>query len=428
MLPESAPTFGHDFQRAGYDVSLIGKAHFQPLRSRGEYRSLEGYPMLQDLDFWRSFHGPFYGFNHVELTRNHADEAHVGQHYALWMEEKGCRDWRRFFRPPTGETPAQHGRWNIPEELHYNTWITERTLARVEACAGQEKPFFAWASYFDPHPPYLVPAPWDAMYDPATLDVPEGFPGEHARNPAHFGLTQQERPDFSAWREPLGHDIHGFQSHLRSREERARDLALYYGMVSCLDAHVGRLLAHLDSAGLAENTLVIFTSDHGHFFGQHGLVAKGPFHYEDLIRVPLLARFPGKIPAGRDCAALQSLVDLAPTFHSFAGLEVPSAMAGVDQREVWNGSPEPARRWALVENRHQPTTLHLHTLVEERYKITVYRGSEEGELFDLRDDPCERVNLWDDPAHAPLKAALLQRFVSAEMEKEGLPMPRIAGA
>jgi arylsulfatase A-like enzyme len=129
-LPENTPSLGQYLQDGGYDSTLIGKAHFQPLRGTEAFPSLEAYPILQDLDFWRGFHGPFYGFNHIELTRNHADEAHVGQHYAIWMEENGGRDWRRWFSPPTGTTPAQKHVWNIPEKFHYNTWITERAIAR----------------------------------------------------------------------------------------------------------------------------------------------------------------------------------------------------------------------------------------------------------------------------------------------------------
>ena len=102
-LPESEPTVGERFQSAGYRTALVGKAHFQPLHSTEEFPSLEAYPMLQDLDFWADFEGPFYGFDHIELARNHTDEAHVGQHYALWMEEKGLSNWRDYFLQPTGK-------------------------------------------------------------------------------------------------------------------------------------------------------------------------------------------------------------------------------------------------------------------------------------------------------------------------------------
>ena len=96
-LPESARTVGDELQAAGYRTALVGKAHFQPLKGTEEYPSLESYPTMQDLDFWSTFDGPFYGFETVRLARNHADEAHVGQHYALWMERQGCENWRDFY-------------------------------------------------------------------------------------------------------------------------------------------------------------------------------------------------------------------------------------------------------------------------------------------------------------------------------------------
>ena len=106
-LPESEHTVGEDFSAAGYRTALVGKAHLMPLRGTDEFPSLESYPLMQDLDFWRKFHGPFYGFEHVELARNHTDEGHVGQHYALWMEERGAENWREWFAPPTGTTPRR---------------------------------------------------------------------------------------------------------------------------------------------------------------------------------------------------------------------------------------------------------------------------------------------------------------------------------
>jgi len=436
-LLEDRHTVGEDFQRAGYRTALVGKAHFQPLRSTEEYPSLEAYPTLQDLDFWRQFHGPFYGFDDVELARNHTNEAHVGQHYAIWLEERGCVNWRDYFLPPTGTMdPNLTYKWPIPEKYHYNAWIAERTNARLEAYRDAGEPFFLWASFFDPHPEYLAPEPWDTMYDPDRLTIPSLVPGEHDRNPPHFGLTQEEEPDFTHLRE-TGFGIHGYRSHhyyeygakFRLTEyDRKKLVAVYYGMISLMDKYIGRILDKLDELGLAEDTLVVFTSDHGHFFGQHGLQAKGGFHYEDLIRLPFIVRYPGRVPAGRTSNAIQSLVDLAPTFLSFCGIPVPPAMTGIDQKDVWLGKREQARSHAICEFRHEPTTIHQKTYVDERYKITVYYNQTYGEMFDLRNDPGELHNLWDEPGYERLKSELLLKYAWAELGKEPMPMPRIAHA
>jgi len=435
-LPEDCPTLPGQLQAAGYDCALIGKAHFQPLRSTEEHTSLESYPLLRDLDFWREFKDDFYGFNHVELARNHADEAHVGQHYALWMEEKGLTDWRKHFVNHWAEFDFSDGgerqdfqehTWSIPEEYHYNTWIAERSIARIDADVAAGKPFFLWSSFFDPHPPYLVPKPWDTMYDPAEIDVPALVPGEHDANPPHFGATQQEKPDFGDWREEGGDHVHGYESHLRDRDLLAKDIAIYYGMVSCMDKYIGKILDHLEAKGLLENTLVVFTSDHGHLFGQHGMTAKGPFHYEDLIRVPMIAAWPGRIPAGQRSSQLQSLVDLPPSFMAAAGVAPHPPMTGRDQLPCWEKGAT-VRDAALVENRHQPTTVFLNTLVTDRHKITAYAGHEYGELFDLQEDPDEVRNLWNDPASRDLKVKLLLRLQSELLLKDPVPMPRICGA
>lgn len=222
--------------------------------------------------------------------------------------------------------------WDIPEEFHYDTWIAERSNALLEEYSKSDKPFFLWSSFFDPHPDYLAPSPWDTMYDDIDLDVPEVVPGEHDHNPPHFQLTQDPNADFSSWQES-GFFCHGMHSHANiSRETARKNMSVYYGMVSLMDKYIGKILDKLDELGLTDNTLVIFTTDHGHFFGQHGLHAKGPFLYEDMIKVPMIARFPGQIPAGTRNTAIQSLVDIAPTCLDFCGLPIPRTMAGLSEK------------------------------------------------------------------------------------------------
>ena len=446
-LPEDVPTVGAALSHGGYATGLIGKAHFQPTRSDPApgSESIETAAAMRDLDFWRSFRGPWYGFDHVEITRNHADEAHAGGHYALWLEEQGFTTWRDHFRPYPADpdappAPGRHGAWDLPERFHYSTWTAERSMDFVARCHAAGRPFFLWASFHDPHPPYLVPEPWASMYRPQDMEPGELTPGEHAQNPSHFGLTQQERPDFSPWHES-GWANHGFRSHRHRRESLQRDMAIYYGMTSFMDQQIGRILQQLDALGLAGDTLVVFTTDHGHFLGQHGLIAKGAFHYEDLIRVPFLVRWPGRVPAGRVSSELQSTVDLAPTFLAAAGLSVPGLMQGYDQTPVWCGgaAPEPAppraqgahvgpRDHVVVENRHQPTAVHLRTYVDARYKLTVYRDGAPGELFDLGQDPGETRNLWDAPEARSLKAGLLLKALQYEIQREPTRMPRVSGA
>ncbi|BCM92710.1 arylsulfatase [Abditibacteriota bacterium] len=426
-LREDAPTVGAEFGKAGFYTALVGKAHFQGLGSTPEYPSHESQPRLRDLDFWRHWNGPWYGFEHIETARMHADEYHVGGHYGVWMEERGLSNWRDFFQnyPPDAQHPPRHGSWDLPEQFHYSTWTAERTIAQFDR-AG-ERPFFVWSSFHDPHPPYLVPEPWASMYDPADMEIGSLTVGELELLPPHFALTQSEKPDFSAYLES-GFGIHGMHSHLADEQQARQDMATYYGMTSFMDAQIGRILDALEERGQSEDTLIVFSTDHGHFLGQHGLWAKGPFHFEDEIRVPFLVSWPDKVPANQQSSALQSLVDLAPTFLAAANLEIPGRMQGCNQLDVWRGEADSVRDEVLVEFHHEPTTIHLRTLVTKRWKMTVYRGQSYGELFDLETDPAETRNLWSNPEFALIKADLFQQWVNAELKREPMEMPRIAHA
>lgn len=437
-LPEDVPTLGDHLRVAGYATGLIGKAHFQPLASAPGSESLECQPVLRDLDFWRSFNRTWYGFEHLELARNHADESHVGQHYAIWMEDNGLGDWREYFQPVPGETASKAPRkglkggytradrhWQLPEEFHYTNWTGERSLAYLDAHGKGEKPFFLWASFHDPHPPYTVSEPWASMYDPEDMEVDRVTPGEHGRNPPHFALTQETDPDFRDWHSPF--TAHGCESHLYPEDELRKDKATYFGMMSFLDAEVGKILDRLDALGITDNTLVVFSTDHGHFLGQHGLIAKGPFHYEDMLRIPMIVRMPGKVPAGVVSDDLQSLVDLAPTFLDLIGAIIPGEMQGVSQWDNWQGGAA-ARNFVLCENRHNPRMPHVETYIDRDHKVTVYREADFGELFDLANDPGEINNLWNDPASQGLKTSMLLAMVQGIMRSEPTRMRRIAGA
>ena len=430
-LFEDVPTVGDSLQEAGYATSLIGKAHFQPLASEPGMESLECQPLMRDLDFWRKFHGPWYGFQHVEVGRMHACESHAGQHYGIWMEENGLPNWRDFF-VDWPETPERRKRlysqrhWELPEQFHYTHWTGERTLAQVERAAADGRPFFCWSSFHDPHPPYVLSEPWASMYDAADMQPGRLTPGEHEKNPIHFRMTQQKHPEF---REMFFEDqgIHGFHSHLHDRGELKKNMAIYYGMVSFIDHEVGRILDALDRLGMAENTLVIYSTDHGHFLGQHGLIAKGAFHYEDMIKLPFIVRWPDRVPAGGVSDDIQNLVDLPVTFLAAAGVEIPGVMTGVSQLPSWCEGQR-VRTWSITENRHTFRNVHCRTYVNQRYKITCYRTGADGELFDLEADPGEINNLWHDPSAQSLKSALLHEFIQATLTCEPTRMPRIAGA
>ncbi|MEM1213486.1 MAG: sulfatase-like hydrolase/transferase [Planctomycetota bacterium] len=450
-LPEHQTTLGQHLKALGYHSSLIGKAHFQPLKSTDNSPGVEAYPTLRDLDFWRTFndtHAPWYGFDHCELTRNHSDEGHVGQHYAIWLEEQGLDNWRDYFQPRTDgvkDTPTdgdlapittpgygmrEDMHWKLPEELHYTRWTGLRTIAAIERAHNNRQPFFIWSSYHDPHPPYCVPEPWASMYKPEDMKIAEFTPGEFDDMPPPHRMTQEDGANFAPFNiDRHGNHGYGRHNHL-SHADYQRAQACYYGMISFMDHWIGQTLDKLEALGILDNTLIVFTSDHGHFLGHHGLDQKGPFHYEDVIRVPYLAAWPGHIPAAAESDALQTLVDIAPTFLDAAGRESkPLEMQGESQLERWTGQAEGRRSEVFVENHHNASdAVHLRTLITDRYKLTVYRGRDWGELFDLEEDPGELVNLFDKPEARETRAMLMEQMIQADLAREPAPMPRVSGA
>ena len=453
-LPENVPCIGDYISQVGYTSTLVGKAHFQPLAGNATYPSMEGYPILQDLDFWRQFNGPFYGFDRAELARDHGDESHVGQHYALWMidklkkEGRNPDEWKQWFIDPKvigyanvspemqkvmdkngAKGEKQYGAWNIPEEYHLNAWIAERTNANINQSLKNRKPFFVWASFFDPHPPYLVPEPWASMYDPAEMDIPDVAPDDLDDMPYHYRMTQQyEVKGWAAQFNEDGHGVHGLGNHLSTKEEKAQNKAYYYGMISMMDKYIGKILDNLEAAGQMENTVIVFTTDHGHHIGTHNLTAKGGFAFEEDLRIPFVVTWKGHYPENRRSDALISLVDLVPTFLKIAGRPVPPSVAGIDVTPVWNGEKEKVRDWVLAENHFQRTKFYQKTYIEERYKITWYMHTDEGELFDLEKDPGEFHNLWDNPMFQMLKMQMMHKALKAEMQKDPCWMPRVAPA
>jgi len=424
-LPEGVHVVGDDFKKAGYRTALVGKAHFQPCLQTDEFPSLECKEVMGDLEFWKSFNESFYGFNDIDLNREHGNSG-AGQHYALWLIEKGLDNWRDYFKPAPDTTEGFV--WKLPEEYHYNTWITECANARLEEYQKNDENFFLWVSHPDPHGPNIGPERWTNMYDPKSIKAPSVTTGEHDKNPPHFQITQQTKPDRSQYAEEGGHDCHGVHSHLSKQINLPEKIATYYGRISMMDHYIGQTLDKLDELGLSDNTLVVFTTDHGDFFGQHGIYGKGAFHYEDMIKIPFAARLPGVIEAGSRTNAMLSLVDLAPTFLDAAEIDIPRCMTGRSQMSVLDGSAEKIRDHIIVENHHQPTTLHLKTYVNDRYKLTVYYNQTYGELFDLKSDPGEINNLWDDPASIGLKQDLMLKYIHAELGNEPMWMPRIATA
>ncbi len=252
---------------------------------------------------------------------------------------------------------------------------------------GDEQPFFAYIAFTSPHDPRTPPPPYDQMYDSGDISIPPNFVPEH---PFDIGV-----------RDIRDEVLAGYP---RSQLEIKRHIADYYGMISHMDMEIGRILEALAARGLAENTVVVYTSDHGLAVGQHGLMGKQNL-YEHSMRIPLIMRGPG-IPAGMRSAALLYLLDLYPTLLDMAALPRPETGAGYSLGALLNRSTSKHRRQVFSAYQgvfgHPEGRPYQRSLKDERCKLiqTVVEGAVLWQLFDLDADPWERRNLIDEPAYA----------------------------
>ncbi|MEZ5170723.1 MAG: sulfatase-like hydrolase/transferase [Acidimicrobiia bacterium] len=428
-LPADAPSVAaHLAESAGYRTALLGKAHFEP-----GFDPSHDYPenSLADTDST----GPLRGFDHAELSMHIA--AGLGaplQHYGKWLMENFPGEEKGFapllLAKGGGDTGAPETKLNpIPRDHYHTDWVADRTIAYLDSLDADDD-WFVWMSFPDPHHPWDPPASERHRVDWGDLDLPPGHPGSPerireilARKPAHWlayfdgsfvnleGAPATFRP--------------GALSHDNIREINA----MCHIMNELIDEACGRVLDRVSARGWDARTDVFFTTDHGEMQGDYGLLYKGPFHTDSLMRVPLVWRPAPEV--GVAPAAVSEPVghlDLAPTFCDIAGVETPEFMQG----SPLPTAPGSGRERVLCEwdsqfggygmhlrsiyrdgwlaTAYEPSTVGQPTGIEEWLAEGVlgitespvtdieYEGTE-GELYDVESDPHQFRNLWDDPGH-----------------------------
>jgi arylsulfatase A-like enzyme len=406
-VPEEETFVSHRLAGAGYRTHYVGKAHFQAFGGTSD-------DSMESFDAWDArypgFTGPYYGFQTVELALGHGNWGMAG-HYGVWLREQLGAAGVQAIPQPTRRASSSFGGeaydWALPTRLHNSVWTADRTVDFLERQDGAQ-PFLLAVGFEDPHHPHCVPLDCPMRVDPAVVPLPDYCDGELDDKPLHFrearvGTLEQSAMRGDYWIAGQG----GGADYRQVSDDDARlGRAYYYTLVRLIDQQMGRILDALDRTGLAENTLVIFTTDHGELLGDHGLWMKGPFHYEQLLRIPLLLRWPRGFAGGQATSSLISQVDLAPTVLAAAGVAA-DGVEGVDALPLLRGETAQIRDAAFVECVDDPGKLRLKTVVTADRKLTWYAGQPYGELYDLQTDPHERVNRWDDPAYAGDKARLL---------------------
>jgi len=361
---------------AGYTCGMVGKFHLQSSGHRTEPRLDDGF------SYWKFSHAP-------------RDDWAEGHDYADWVRERG------------GDLDAlrQHED-RVPTELHQTTWASERSIEFIRQ--PHEQPWLLNVNIYDPHPPFIPPRSYADQFDPADM------PGPHVSERDAAEQARLQACDF----QDKGRDI--------SFDEAKVAQARYYAMIAQIDEQFARILAALDETGQRDNTVIIFTSDHGEMLGDHGLVLKGCRFYEGLVRVPLIISWPGRYARDRRCDELVELLDLPATLLDIAGLPQPETMQGrslIGLLGEGAEEPEGAHRdfvrceyFDALDPHFTSGSGTFATMHRTRtHKLCVYHGHGVGELFDLENDPWEHNNLWDDPGSAALKMQLLAESFDAHV-------------
>ena len=406
--------FAGTLAKSGYKTAYFGKAHFSTYHTFSQEGTGTPECLKSSANYADDWNGPYMGFEHVELMLvGHnwflPEEPPRGQHYERWYHKNGRgEELNKLYWENAKDTKGAAQTWHskLPVAFHNSTWTADRAISWLQEDGRGDEPFCAWVSFPDPHHPFDAPEPWSHLHDPKDVDLPphrkrnfEGRPWWHEQvltaEPTGSKKNAETRKKYSRIPE-------------QTDEQLAEIIANSYGQIALIDHQLGRIMEVLEDQGLADNTIVIYSSDHGDWLGDHGLVLKGPMHYEGLLRVPLIMRGPN-IQAGAICDEPVSTLDLPATFMDYADAEPQLRQHGHSLRPVLEQGE--SREFALNEWELLPTrtgvALSLQTVRTKTAKLTIDRISKAGELYILSEDPHELTNQFDNEDYAALKAELI---------------------
>lgn len=417
--------FAGSLSAAGYYTGKIGKAHFATYHTFSYTGTVESISGSADVPYgWR---GPYMGFDFAELmVLGHnwwlPEKPPGGLAYEEWYYADGRGELKNELlwqsnRDHKGAPQVWSSR--LPVAWHNSTWVADRAIDFIQRDHG--KPFCLWASFPDPHHPFDAPEPWASLHRPEEVDLPRHRTRQLDGRPWwHKAALENEIPEeHKELREKYSRMPVVSDQHLREI------IANYYGQISLIDHSVGRILRALEQQGLADNTYVVYSSDHGDWLGDHGLVLKGPMPYEGLLNVGAIIKGPD-VPKGKVSYEPLSTLDLGATFMDWAGVNSLSDIHGQSMRDVISadGTRDAAlSEWQLLPGR-VGVGLSLRTVRSKTAKLTIDLESGAGEMYDLENDPDELKNVYDDPAFATLRKQLTELLMSRpdDIQPDSVPV------
>lgn len=405
-LPNDTPTYAHLLQRQGYRTGCFGKFHQTPMRMpHPDNLDYLGFDESWDLEDPKWTWAEWIEKHHPE----HLDEA-LSLCWTFWDRPESHLRERAEKAVETILKPLQEASGHplmyaspVPPELHDTAVITQCGIDFIDRHLNNkaDQPFFCSVSFVDPHDPYNPPEPYASMFDPGDMKSPicsewsgEEFP------------TLRRSQDFS-----------GFERLANDDQMLRKMRAYYHGSLKLMDDQIARLIGYLEQRGLRDDTMIIFTSDHGDLLGDHGLPTKGIKPYENAIRCPLILNGPGIEPTVNN--DLHCTLDFLPSISDLAGVPETERPPMEGQSFIPGCSAASTRDAVLLAYQN------MHTLVtRDGWKLTVYDGESGGQLFNLADDPDEQRNRYHAPECAARRERLLRTLITLQSRPSTIPHPR----
>ncbi|MFW9827929.1 MAG: sulfatase [Candidatus Thorarchaeota archaeon] len=399
ILSNEFPTITQTLSKRGWHTAAFGKLHHQfniaPYNS--SFKSSEHFqdwvfPKKKNYPVLENFPIPYYGYQEVETVLGHG--ACLCGHYLDWLEERSPKHakkmrqrWKNFDNFFSIFTEHE-----LPVELYSSAYVTDRTIAFFERYENGDygnKPFYIHCSFPDPHQPVWPPGKYKDMYKPSDIQLPKSF----------YDLVNLRNHPYLA---PYINVMPGAMLRETTEDEVKKFIAYTYGTLSLIDDNLGQILAALEKFGLTDNTIVVYTSDHGDLMGDHGMLFKGPAAYMGVLHVPMIWKVPGVTKPSKTDALISS-IDYPITILNLLGLKEqsqPPDMQGYDMtpvlKEPENIEIQP-RDCCLIEIDEEIGIVNarLRHLITKDYKLTIYRDFNNfGDLFNKINDPDELNNLW----------------------------------
>ena len=391
-LSSQEKTIGNVLGELNYTTHFIGKPHFKSQQTHGSEESIEDWRREQK----QGWNGPYVGFETVEMVLGHSNPF-VG-HYGEWLKANH-KDKIKYFSEAyleKADVSCGQGTYKtmIPEEIHSSTYVGNQLVRFLESNAEADNPFYCFASFPDPHWPLMTPPEYYEMYQdtPIDIDYPDYRDDPNLENyPSPF-RNYQKSGKFLQY-DGGGHSV-------KDKNDIEKITRAYWGSISLIDKNIGKIMKTLRDTGLEDDTLVIFTTDHGEYMGAHGMMAKGGVCWEEFINVPFIVSYPGIIPPGSRTSGLFSFTDIVPTILDFIEEETQSLpWDGISQKKLFTGERESCREALTV---HHPNHFidrlppDQHVLIRnDGWKLIYFAKESGGQLYNLNDDPGEKRNLYN---------------------------------